>query len=65
MLDVILCFVRLFYRIYLTDSRFLLKDFRMYATLAIQLQQKLGYGKATVCTTVSEITVKRSYLLSL
>ena len=47
MLDVILCFVRLFYRIYLTDSRFLLKEFRMYATLAIQLQQKLGYGKAS------------------
>jgi hypothetical protein len=47
MLDVILCFVRLFYRIYLTDSRFLLKDFRMYAKLAIQLQQKLGYRKAS------------------
>lgn len=49
--NVILCFVRLFDRIYLKKIKkriFTYKDFRMHATLSTQLQLLLGQGKVTV-----------------
>jgi hypothetical protein len=62
MLDVILCFVRLFYRIYLTDSRFLLNDFRMYC---MQSWQSNFNKNSVTAKLVSEIAVIHSSPISI